>query len=105
MIQQNFQDIAVQFTLDDVRDAFAYGAENGASKKELAKEDDVISALKNLGLPGRLGSGEYSKKQLGIFNQIELALGKGKPVTISTHKYIITAQGKRFFGLCRRTKS
>ena len=79
--------------MDDVRDAFVFGARNGASNQQLAQEENVIYQLKRLGLPGRLGSGEYSQPQLEIFADIQSAFSEGKPVTISTHKYMIAQEG------------
>ncbi|NEQ53881.1 MAG: DUF4157 domain-containing protein [Leptolyngbya sp. SIO3F4] len=75
-------DVSVQVTLEDVSKAFKQG-----SQDEQAKKDAVLKGLAKY-LPGKLGKGQYTEFQTGLFDNIKGALRSGKPVTMSTHKYI-----------------
>lgn len=81
-VDPNNGDVAVQITLDEVENAFQNG-----SQEEQTKKEAVLKVLANY-LPGKLGKGQYTELQTGIFTKIHSALDDGKPVTMSTHKFI-----------------
>ncbi|MBT9315964.1 eCIS core domain-containing protein [Leptothoe spongobia] len=79
-------DVAVQVTLEEVDKAFKQGSQEENGKKEV-----VLKALAKY-LPGKLGKGQYTEFQTGLFTNIQVALKAGQPVTMSTHKYIEATQ-------------
>ena len=98
-IQQQFNGrVSIQINLQDIQNAFAYG-----NMLEQQKMDLVLEELKGV-LPGSLGSGSYTQKQLEIYGSIKQALLDHKPVTIGTNKYVKAQQGG-FAGYAGEQKS